>query len=54
MIYLTRNAVCPVGQFPNTKAALGSILISLYCLTSNKVDDPSQSDVLASLLFFIL
>lgn len=54
---LTRNAVYPVSQSPNTKPTLGSILISLFLLTLNKVDlrpPGNQIFPIVSFLFFIL
>lgn len=42
---LTRNSVCPVRQSPKVQPVLGSVLISLFLLTPNKVDHgASHSD----------
>lgn len=57
VFHLTRSAVYPVSQSPNTKPTLGSVLISLFLLTLNKVDlwpPGNQIFSLVSFLFFIL
>ena len=38
MLHLPRNTVYPVSLSPGAKPALGSLLTSLFLLTTNKVD----------------
>ena len=54
MLHLTRNVVYPVSQSPNTKPALGSILISLYLLTLNKVDFVVPANQIFSICLFLV
>lgn len=54
MLHKTGNAAYPVSQSPNTRLSLGSILISLFLFTPNKVDSVASTNQILSIFLFLL
>lgn len=54
MLHKTGNAAYPVSQSPNTRLSLGSILISLFLFTPNKVDSVASTNQILSIFLFLV